>query len=155
MNFISILPSFVDARLAGRYSDFAEVLHYPYSTDPGSPLARDPASFGMRCSLGRAADYERALGSQEPWLGNLLGHEPDTGRPGDWRAASLGIELEQACLRQEPGLHASLQARLGGRIDRFFLTLARRLLRERDPSTLDRNALAGILRSEALTDPPR
>jgi hypothetical protein len=141
--------------LAGRTSDFAEVLHYPYSTDPGSPLARDPASFGLRCSLARAADYERALERREPWLGNLLGHEPDTGRPGDWRAASLGVELEQACLRHEPGLHASLGARLGDRIDRFFLTLGRRLLRERDPSTLDRNALAGILRSEALTDPPR
>jgi hypothetical protein len=127
-------------------------MHYPYSTDPGSPLARRPATFGMRCSVKTAADYERELPLQEPWLGNLLRHEPDTGTSEDWRAASLGVELEQACLRHEPGMHAVLVKTLGRKIDTFFLGLARRLLVQRDPASLDRNALAGILRGEALKD---
>ncbi len=136
--------------LLRRHGAYMELMHYPYSTDPGSPLARRPSTFGMRCSVRTAADYERELPGQEPWLGNLLRHEPGTGTHEDWRAAGLGVELEQACLRHEPGMHAVLVKTLGRKIDVFFLGLARRLLSQRDPATLDRSGLADILRGEAL-----
>ncbi len=138
--------------LLGRHGAYMELMHYPYSTDPGSPLARRPSTFGMRCSVRTAADYERELPGQEPWLGNLLRHEPGTGAHGDWLAAGLGVELEQACLRHEPGMHAVLLGTLGRKIDVFFLGLARRLLSSRDPASLDRNRLADILRHESLRD---
>ncbi|MBW2262672.1 MAG: cobalamin-dependent protein [Deltaproteobacteria bacterium] len=138
--------------LLRRHGEYMELMHYPYSTDPGSPLARRPSTFGMRCSVRTAADYERELELQDPWLGNLLRHSPDTGTTDDWRAAGLGVELEQACLRHEPGMHSVLEKTLGRKIDVFFLGLARRLLAQRDPGTLDRNGLADILRHEALKD---
>jgi hypothetical protein len=135
-------------RLAARHAGHVEVLHYPYSTDPGSPLARHPSRFGMRCGMRSAADYERELAGQEPWLGNLLRHEPAT--DDDWRAASLGIEIEQACLRHEPRLHASLEGRLGRRLDRFFLDMARGLLARGGSVTLDRARLRDVLVGEVV-----
>jgi radical SAM superfamily enzyme YgiQ (UPF0313 family) len=136
--------------LAGRFGPAVEVLHYPFSTDPGSPLQRRPGSLGMRCSLRGAADYLAALESLDPWLDNLMCHAPGAGTADDWRAASLGVELEQAVLRSAPRIHGRLAARLGTGIDRYFLSMARRWLRSHEPQRLDRSRLADILRAEVI-----
>ena len=100
----------------------------------------------MKVNVRRASDYIRQMERREPWLGNLLGHEPD--RRGDWEAATLGVELEQALMREDPVLHGSLERGLSTRLDAFFLELARGLLASRPRSDLERSKLAGIVRSE-------
>lgn len=139
--------------LAQRHASYAEIFHFPYSTDPGAPLTRDPARWGVRCTMGSAADYERELARQEPWLGNLLRHEPDVGEPGEWSAVGLALELELACRREAPELIARFEAQLGEQLDAFFVRLARRLLAEHPAETLARAGLAGVVRREAEGGP--
>lgn len=131
--------------LQSRYPKHVQVMHYPYSTDPGSPLARRPGRFGMRCDLRRPEDWEREMEKQEPWLGNLMRHEPAD--PGDenWRAVTLGVEMEQACLRERPGMHARLLSRLGRGIDPFFTQVARQVLDCNDVDQLHRSRLVEFL----------
>ncbi len=133
--------------LRRRFGDHTEVFHYPYSTDPASPLANNPRDYGMRCTVQSAADYERAMATQEPWLGNLLRHEPDLGEPGEWRVVSLAVELDAAVRRDLPRLAESLEEQLGDRLDAFFLKLGRKLVNESAP-TLQRSHLADLVRLE-------
>ena len=131
--------------LQRHFAGHVEVLHLPFSTDPVSPLFIDPAAHGMRCGVGAAADYERELRRSDPWLDNLLRHTPAAGTPEDWRAVTLGLELEMACRSRLPDLVASIEDRVGDRIDAFFLRLARRLLATVPERTLRRSQLAEIV----------
>jgi len=135
--------------LTRRFGDHAEVLHLPYSTDPMSPLARDPAAYECRSSVTTAADYLRELARLEPWLDNLLRHTPRAGEPAQWRAVTLGVELEKACGRDDPALYAALVRRTGDGIDRFFHGLARRLLAALPERALQRDRLAAVVRTYA------
>lgn len=138
--------------LRQRFGEHTEVFHYPYSTDPASPLTQDPASYGMRCTVRSAADYERALAGQEPWLGNLLRHEPDLGEPGEWRAVGLAVELEAAVRRDLPRLATKLEDHLGDRLDAFYLRLGRKLV-DRAAPTVQRSHLAELVRRETEFGP--
>lgn len=132
--------------IARRHGPSVQVLHYPYSTDPGSPIARRPHDFGILCDMETAADYERELTRQEPWLDNLLRHRPSTGEAPMWRAATLALEIDRACRAESPDWVDSLEARSTGRADEVFLGLARRLLDTVPEHSLRRGQLASIVR---------
>lgn len=134
------------SRLEDRHGPGVQSLHYPYSTDPGSPLTRDPGAHGCRCSLATAADYERELPRQEPWLGNLLRHSPAELEPTDWRAVSLALELESICRREIPDTVTALDDRTRGRTGEYLVELSRRLLGTLPERALTRDRLAGIVR---------
>ncbi len=131
--------------IARRHAGSVEVLHYPFSTDPGSPVATDPGAWSMSCAVRTLADYEREMGRQEPWLGNLLRHGPSGWSTLDLRAASLGVEIEQSLARSAPDEHARLERRLGARFDPFFTTLARKVLDSGRTEGLDRGSLHRIV----------
>jgi len=139
--------------LPDRFGAQVEVFHFPYSTDPGSPLARNPARWGVRCALTSAADHLAGLRDLDPWMDNLLGHEPAVGEAGGWRAVGLGLELERACRLQRPGLYADIARRAGDRVDAFFLRLARRLLQRLPASELRRDRLAELVAQAAEVAP--
>ncbi len=126
-----------------------QVMHYPYSTDPGSPLVKDPGRFGMACLLRRPVDWERELEKQEPWLGNLLRHGPASGGSASWQALSLGVEIERACRAEMPRVHARLVQDLGSRVDPFFTQIARQMLRAHPVEALARSRL-GVLLAQSL-----
>ncbi len=129
-----------------RFGPAVQVLHYPYSTDPGSPIARRPDDFGILCDMDSAADYERELPRREPWLDNLLRHRPATGEEGQWRAAGLALELDRACRASAPDWVEALDTRAPGKIDEVFLGLARLLLETVPEAHLRRDRLASIVR---------
>jgi hypothetical protein len=134
------------ARLENRHGLGVRVLHYPYSTDPGSPLARDPGAHGCSCALSTAADYERELPLQEPWTGNLLRHFPGKLEPSEWRAVSLALEMDTACRKELPDTWMQLDRRTHGRTGEFLVELARRLLDTVPERALTRERLASIVR---------
>jgi len=135
--------------LTERFAGHVEVLHLPYSTDPLSPVARDPDALAMRCAVAAAGDYLTELARLEPWLDNLLRHVPSEGDAETWRAVSLGVELEKACGRHDAPLFEAIARRAGGDVDRFFFGLARRLLAALPERSLGRDGLAAVVRSYA------
>ncbi len=134
------------ARLEERYGPGVRVLHYPYSTDPGSPLAGDPGAHGCECTLSTAADYERELAQQEPWLGNLLRHFPEEFQAAQWRAVSLALEMDAVCRKESPHTLKDLDHRTRGRTGEVLVELARRLLDTVPERALTRDRLAAIVR---------
>lgn len=136
-----------------RYGPGVQVLHYPYSTDPGSPLVRSPSEHDCSCAVTTAADYQRELERQEPWLDNLLRHLPAGMEAPQGRAVSLALEMDSACRREWPDVLGVLDERTGGRTGEFLVELARRLLDTLPERALTRDRLASIVR-RATGDSP-
>ncbi len=132
--------------LERRFGATTDVLHLPYSTDPGSPLVARPDRWGMQVSVAGAAGYVRELATKEPWLDNLLRHRPVGGDDTHWRAATLGVELELATRRREPVLAREIEGELGRRADRFFFHLARTLLGSSAGQRIRKDELDGVVR---------
>jgi hypothetical protein len=134
-------------RLAERHGEYTDLLHLPYSTDPGSPLAADPDRWGMCVQVGDAASYLRALDRRAPWQDNLLAHRPVEGSADHWRAVTLGVELELSCRRQLPALASEIDERLGRGRDRYYQRLAEILLGSTAGGRLRREQLAAVVRT--------
>ncbi len=134
-------------RLTGRHGEYADLLHLPYSTDPGSPLAADPGRWGMQLDVGDGASYLRALERREPWQDNLLAHRPAEGTADHWRAVTLGVELELSCRRLQPALADEIDERLGHKCDRYYQRLAGILLGSTAGGRLRREQLAAVVRT--------
>ena len=128
------------------HGETTDILHLPYSTDPGSPLSAAPARWNCRMPVQGAAGYLRALANRETWLDNLMVHRPASGGVESWRAATLAVELELACRRQEPQVAASIDGELGARQYPYYLRLARTLLRSAEGRRLSRDELAPVVR---------
>jgi len=134
-------------RLQRDHGEYTDLLHLPYSTDPGSPLAERPDRWGVRLGVGDAASYVRALTQRPPWRDNLLAHRPAEGSADRWRAATLGVELELACRRNEPALAAEIDGALGREVDRYFHRLAGVVLATPAGGRLARAQLGGVVRA--------
>jgi len=128
------------------HGDYTDVLHLPYSTDPGSPLASNPGRWRCEVAAHDAAGYLEALASRETWLDNLLLHRPASGSRKHWWATTLAVELELACRREEPAVAAAIDRELGDRQYPYFLRLAQTLLHSAEGRRLTRDQLAPVVR---------
>jgi len=106
-------------RLARRHSERIGVNVLALSTDPASPMVKDPAGHGIElrargfAGILRALEEDRALyppAGRPPWFQNYLHHRPETLTPRALAVAGVAAVTEAALRARRPRL-------LGGAID--------------------------------------